>query len=100
MIEVSDAIEKAMELFNVVYAERIAAGDIVDVLTEEVELSHDEQYWTITLGFSRKGEINPATLGEALGQIDPKLVRKHKTFKIQAATGKIVSMKIRDPNRP
>jgi hypothetical protein len=100
MIDVAEAIEKATELFRTVYRELIEAEEIVGLMVEEVELADAEKFWFITLGFSRQGEVNPSTIGEALGQINPKLIRRFKTFKVNAETGQVVSMKDRVAKSP
>ncbi len=97
MIKVAEAIDQALELFNIVYKDLVASGEIVELLVEEVELADDQQFWTVTLGFCRQGEVNPSTLGEALGQINPQLVRRFKSFKVNAESGQVLSMKSRTP---
>ena len=63
MIEVSVAIDTALQLFRSVYKELVEAEEILDLQVEEVELSEDERFWTIALGYSRQGEANPTTVG-------------------------------------
>ena len=93
MIEVAEAIDKAIELFQLVHKDLVAAGEIVELLVEEAEFSTDQNSWTITLGYSRQGEVSTSTIGEALGQINPKLTRRFKTFRIDAESGRVQSMK-------
>ncbi|HJY53624.1 MAG TPA: hypothetical protein VKD89_06330 [Candidatus Udaeobacter sp.] len=56
---------------------------IEDARLEEVEISDDEQYWTVTLSFT-----------EGSGTI---LSRNYKRFRIRAEDGKVMSMTIRKP---
>ncbi|MBI1743857.1 hypothetical protein HYR54_12445 [Candidatus Acetothermia bacterium] len=81
MIDVKKAVEIArnhyLELYPDVLPSRLSL--------EEVELSDDENYWYITLGYSENSPISPV-----LPQ-----VTKYKTIKIDAASGKPLSMKIR-----
>jgi len=51
---------------------------------EELELSRDEHYWLITIGYTKSGTI---ILGSS--------TRMYKLFKIDAESGEVVSMKIR-----
>lgn len=55
-----------------------------DVQLEEVELSEDEKYWYITLSF-RQGPLAAILPGKT-----------YKLFKINADTGQMQSMKIRE----
>jgi hypothetical protein len=67
-----------------------APPTVVDnVLLEEIEFSEDERYWQVTLSF----EQYPSALAMS-GFLDP-AVKKLRLFKIDAHSGKVVSMKIR-----
>jgi len=67
--------------------------DAEHVLLEEVELSDDDRYWFITLGFNSKPLISPA--GFVLPpETDER--RKYRIFKIDGKTGEVRSMKIRE----
>ena len=48
---------------------------------EEIELSEDGRYWFVTLGFSLSYLIGP---------------KSYKVFKVDAYTGEVLSMKIRE----
>lgn len=69
-------------------AAKLAAQYLEDILdrrpdgleVEEIELSENELYWLITLGY----DVDP------MGR-----TRNYKVFKILADTGEVVSMKIR-----
>ncbi|MGD8396270.1 MAG: hypothetical protein PVF43_12430 [Candidatus Eiseniibacteriota bacterium] len=97
MIEVTEAIDKALELFRAVFKDAAGDREIVELQVEEAEFSDDPPCWSITVGYSRRGEVNPGTLGEALGQIKPKLVRRYKVFRIDADCGRVLSMQTGTP---
>jgi len=54
---------------------------------EEIELSEDENYWMITLGY-QSGEL------DGTGNLFPE--KRYKIFEINALTGEVISMKIRE----
>lgn len=84
MIEVKQAAEAALAYFNELYE-----GGYHNLALEEVELSNDEEYWIITLGYNP-----PATGFTQLTGAGIK--REYKQFKIDSTTGKVISMKIRN----
>jgi len=67
--------------------------DIKDLRVEEVEFSEDDQSWLITLGFTRPADRLEDPLGEVLAT--PRYRREYKIFKVDAETGQVKSMKIR-----
>jgi len=54
-----------------------------DVRLEEVEVSDDEKYWTITLSYT-----------ESTGAL---IMRSYKQFRIRASDNKVLAMTIRKP---
>lgn len=83
MLDVKEAAQRASEYFATLFPQDLASK----ARLEEVELSEDGEYWLITLGY-------PVDVtGLFIGQAKP---REYKQFKIEAATGKVVSMKIRN----
>jgi len=54
-------------------------GNVGSITLEEVELSENERYWLITLSYREM----------AVGR------KEYKIFKIDSASGKVISMKIR-----
>lgn len=84
LISVKQAAEAAYTYFNELYK-----GGHSNLALEEVELSADEKYWLITLGY------NPPVSGfsELTGA---GVKRQYKLLKIDAATGKVISMKIQN----
>lgn len=87
MLDVKEATQRASEYFGRLYADQ--GSLFTNVQLEEVELTDDGQYWLITLSYS------PTT---SLGTILGNPVRKYKVFKIDAGTGDVKSMKIRNLN--
>ena len=76
MIDVKEAIQAAVSYFK-----ELIRDDVSPSL-EEVELSENERFWFVTLGY-------PAPFG-------PFGKREYKVFKVKADTGQVVAMKIRE----
>ncbi len=55
-------------------------GSVIDVTLEEVEMDPNETYWYVTLSYLPGG---------------PFINREYRVFKIDAESGRFVSMKIR-----
>lgn len=91
MIEVKDAVK-----FAKTAAQDFLADDVTldDLLLEEVELNESENTWLITLGFDVLNKNAMRGLGAAL--VGAQYIRKYKTFCIDAETGKVKAMKIRE----
>jgi hypothetical protein len=83
MITFKDAARKALEYFSDIYGTQFG-----NVLVEEVEQS--DGYWHITLGYD---------LPSVITQFGGKAPRGFKAFKIDADTGGVLSMKIREVER-
>ncbi len=75
MIDVKTAVGKAKQ-----YGAQILGYNLKNLLVEKVELSDDGEYWYVTLGWD-------------LDQLG--IQRTYKLFKIRAADGEVISMKIR-----
>jgi hypothetical protein len=86
MLDVKDAAHRASEYFAGLYADQ----SVSNVQLEEVELSDDGQYWLITLSYPERPH------DVALVPINFAFKRKYKVFKIDAKTGEVKSMKIRN----
>ena len=72
-------------------------AEIVDIpksksRIEEVELTDDGRYWLITLSFDVPVELNPS-MGTTLATVGE---RQYKVFKVDARSGEVLSMKIRE----
>ena len=66
--------------------------DAANLALEEVELTEDQRYWLVTVGFTRPSERT--NIKSILGGAEP-ATRYYKIIKIDATTGDAVSMKIR-----
>ena len=88
MIDVKDAFESAKKYFKDMYGESIQG-----VALEEVELSDDESYWYITIGYMDSSQLVGPT-GYQFSPFGPG--RAYKIFKIDANNGKVMSMKVRN----
>ena len=62
-----------------------------DVTVEEVELSDDGLFWLITIGFFPSGSSIAAITGGGT-------YKQYKIFKVDASSGEVISMKMRDLN--
>ena len=82
MIDVKQAVGAAVQ-----YAKDLLGAEQNPTL-EEVELSPDDRYWLITLGFEPR--FSPLV---ALSGTRP--LREYKLFRVDAESGQVVSMKIR-----
>lgn len=73
--------------------------DAGTILVEEVEMDEHQQYWFITLSYKLADEgseaAEPTTL-QRLAFLYPSKDRNYKTLKIDAKTGAVLSMKIRE----
>ena len=95
MIDVKEAARNAAEYFAGWYADQKYS----DILLEEVEYDDDDNVWLITLGYSPPRSI-PEDMRDQLSPLSPlssfaTRERKYKVFRIDAKTGKVLSMKIR-----
>ncbi len=92
MIDVKQAVSVAAAYFADLYADQSYSS----VLLEEVEYNEDDNVWLITLGYSPSLTLLDAVEKSLtpLSALNPK-ERKYKIFRIDAKTGKVLSMKIR-----
>lgn len=91
MIEVKDAVQYAKTAAKDFLAEDVTLDDL---LLEEVEFNDSENTWLITLGFDVINKNAMRGIGAALAGVQ--YIRKYKTFIIDAETGKVKAMKIRE----
>lgn len=72
-------------------------GDLQDIRLEEVELSEDQKYWLITLGFDLPVNTqNPFGISSVITPRGEKLLkREYKLFKVNSETNEVEAMKIR-----
>jgi hypothetical protein len=94
MVEVQQAVQIALQ-----YVDKLFGGDTAKQLQlEEVELSDDERHWFITIGFNQPVTFEGDFLSEALKSITrPRVERKYKVIDVDAKSGKVRAVKIRQP---
>jgi len=66
-----------------------AAAAVYEASLEEIEMSKDGRFWLVTLGYNEPRAKDPRLPGFL--QVP---MRKLKVFKVDAATGRVLSMKI------
>ena len=91
MIDAKQAVKKALEYLNEMYD----ANELKDVMLEEVELSDDDKYWNVIIGFARR-QVSTAE-GPMASLVGPteQYKREFKIFTIDANKGIVRSMKIK-----
>ena len=89
-IDVKQAVRKAVAYFLQLFPHFKGAN----VMLEEVEESDDGAYWLITIGYDMK-QAKSALAPNLQNILGPQSVRQYKVVKIEAKTGRVVSMKIR-----
>ena len=83
-IDVKKAVNAARGYLNDMSP--LIGAEVKDIRLEEVELTDQQDFWLITLGFNRR--VN--------GPIIPnQYERDYKLFKVNALTGDVEAMKIR-----
>jgi hypothetical protein len=87
MLDVRHAVKTATEFFSQVFQ-----NGYQNLRLEEVELSEDEHYWYITLGYDLPSQHEGGALSLAIG---PRPTREYKTIKVDASSGNVLSVKIR-----
>jgi hypothetical protein len=80
MIEVRVATNAAVEYLKQFFP------DANNVQLEEIEISEDERFWTVTLSYEDNDRFGMAYNRQ----------KKYKIFKIDANSGGVLSMKIRE----
>lgn len=95
MIDIKTAFHAAYQYLESV--QEMIGGKLEDLRLEEAELSDDRNFWLITLGF----DVPIKSLNTIREQLPIPNVykqtyrREYKTFKVNAQTGGVEAMKIR-----
>ena len=76
-----------------IYFRRIYRSGFMRIKIEEVEMTEDERYWLITVGYDIPG-TSGVTITEAIGGKKRMPLREYKELKIDAITGEVKYMKI------
>jgi hypothetical protein len=99
MVNEQQAIKSAMEYLVSVYAPYPLEG----LALEEIEMDQSGQWWLVTLGFWEHKPrslldkaLAEATVGVVLKVPSAEVSRVYKVVKVAAASGKAVSMKMRE----
>ena len=91
MVDVKQAVARAMGYLEDMY--RIE--QFKDVLLEEVDLSEDNKYWNVTIGFTRRQETTSGgPMATLIGQ-SSEFKREFKVFQIDSKNGDLRSMRSR-----
>lgn len=90
-VTVKSAVRAAIDYIQDLYTDK----NLQDLLLEEVEFSEDTDQWIVTVGFSLVEAKEGATSLLMPIESSRELSRKYKVVKIDAETGKPISMKIR-----
>lgn len=90
MIDVKQAVNIAVDFFRDMYAKESYA----DLRLEEVEFLIDSpERWLVTLSFTRPVSTETEQLASTIGV---QLPREYKVFEINAESGQVYSMRIRE----
>jgi hypothetical protein len=91
MVDVKEAVGKAMDYLKDMYQ----IDQFKDVLLEEVDLSEDNKFWNVTIGFTRRQEsTSGGPMATLIGQ-STEFKREFKIFQIDAENGALRSMRSR-----
>ena len=91
MVDVKAAVAKAMDYLKDMYQ----IEHFRDVLLEDVDISEDNRYWNVTIGFTRHQEsTSGGPMATLIGQ-STEFKREFKVFQIDAESGDLRSMRSR-----
>jgi hypothetical protein len=92
-LDLTEAVSLARSYFHQLYP----SVETANVLLEEVEEAPDGSYWLITLGFDTERTVRPPAPFPLINIQMPRVeqTRVYKTFKVDVASRRVVSMKIR-----
>jgi hypothetical protein len=89
MVDVKQAVQSAESYARELFGD----ADLRHLRLEEVALSDDGQRWNVTLGWVEPAVVQP---GIVLNGSVQKLPRIYKLFEVDAESGQVSAMKIRD----
>jgi hypothetical protein len=90
MVDVKQAVKSAESYARELFGDK----ELRHLRLEEVELSSDGRRWNVTLGWVEPGVTQPGLVFQN-GTIQ-KLPRVYKLFEVDAESGNVYSMKIRE----
>ena len=76
------------------YFRRLYKTGLMRVRIEEAEMTKDETYWVITIGYDIPG-TSGTTFADSLAGKKPLPLREYKELKVDATTGEVKYMRIR-----
>ena len=80
MVDVKQAVSRAMSYLKELYP----IEQFKDVLLEEVDLSEDNEYWNVTIGFTRRQDTTSGgPMATLIGQ-SSEFKREYKVFQIDS----------------
>jgi len=89
MIDAKQAMKKAVTYLN----DMFDATEFRDVFPEEVELTDDDRFWDVTIGFLRRQvSTSEGPMASLVGPTEG-FKREVRVFRIDAETGTVRSMK-------
>ena len=92
MIDMKQAVQIALEFCRNLYGQE----KLADLLLEEVELSDDEKFWLVTIGFNLgQGETSQPSTNISGGSLTKRLDHVFKIMKVDAGSGRALSLKIK-----
>ena len=92
MIDMKQAVQIALEFCRNLYGQEKLAG----LLLEEVELSDDEKFWLVTIGFNLgQGETSQSSTNLSGDSLTRRSDHVFKTMKVDASSGRALSLKIK-----
>lgn len=90
--DVKAAVKSAIEYLKSLEDE--ISNDLQDLRLEETELSPDEKYWLITLGYDVPIK-NRSGIEKIMSPYDKSYKREYKLFKVNSENHQVEAMKIR-----
>jgi hypothetical protein len=91
VVNVKQAVARAMDYLKDMYQ----IDQFKDVMLEEVDLSEDNKYWNVTVGFTRRQETTSGgPMATLIGQSE-EFKREYRVFQIDAESGDLRSMRSR-----
>jgi hypothetical protein len=90
-VDVHKAVKAAIAFFEKSFAHE----KVENLQLEEVELSEDNRFWLITLGYDDPAATNLYEATKIVAALRPRPLRKYKVVRVDAENGKAVAVKIR-----
>ena len=92
MIDIKNAVKAVHQYLESIQS--LMGNPLNNLRLEEVELSDDNKFWIITLGYDKPEKDNPPLKSINLDWFSFP-VREYKLFRVNSETGEVEAMKIR-----